>query len=339
MNQTEPDSDLHANESAEEIHAPESISARIANTGKGFLMGICDAVPGVSGGTVALITGIYDRLFSAIASFDGKLFGLLKRRDWRGAFRHCDAWFLITLVVGIVIGYGAMSKAIKVLMASETLRPFTLAAFAGMIIGSIVVVSVMVRRSKVSSWTGCGFALLIGLGISATIAMQNHGNSAEEPQLIYLFLCAIIAICAMLLPGISGAMLLLIFGVYYSVLEIPSELLSLHDIGGNLTKLSVFVLGCLVGLFSFSRLIHWLLRTHRAMTLSAMLGLMGGSLIVLWPFQNRIEAANEHHKPTYELTLPNEFSTSHILVMGAVVLFAAGVIVIDRLANPSRNPD
>ena len=100
-------------------------------------MGLCDAVPGVSGGTVALVVGIYDRLFASISSFDRKLIKLLGSGRFAEAFKYCNGRFLISLLMGVAVGYVVMSKGIKILMASESLRPLTLASFAGMIIGSL----------------------------------------------------------------------------------------------------------------------------------------------------------------------------------------------------------
>ena len=136
----------------------------------------------------------------------------------------------------------------------------------------------------------------------------------------------------MILPGISGAMLLLIFGVYYYVVEIPRSLIHLENVGDNLTRLAVFLSGCVIGLLTFSRVIKWFLNNYKAPTLSTMLGLMIGSLVILWPFQNRIEPVIEHHKPTYEWFVPTEFSGTMVGVGFCIVFFAAAVIVADRFA-------
>ena len=175
-------------------------------------------------------------------------------------------------------------------------------------------------------------AAISGCAISVTIAMQSNA-STEEIGLVYLFFCAVIAICAMILPGISGAMLLLIFGVYYFVLDIPGELLEFKDVGKNLLRLTVFVSGCALGLLTFSRVINWLLNTHRMPTLSAMMGLMAGSLLILWPFQNRIEPANPEHKPTYAAFMPEQFGGTVIGAIVCVILFAIVVILVDRTAK------
>lgn len=311
---------------------PPSLSTDVTHSLIGFCMGLCDAVPGVSGGTVALVVGIYDRLFSSISAFDRKFLKLLTGGRFRDAFKHCNGRFLVSLLIGVAVGYVVMSRGIKILMASESLRPLTLASFAGMIIGSLWIVFGMIHLKTTPKLVTNLIAATIGCGISVTIAMQSN-SSTEEIGLVYLFVCAVIAICAMILPGISGAMLLLIFGVYYFVLDIPGELLEFKDVGKNLLRLTVFVSGCAVGLLSFSRVIRWLLQTHRMPTLSAMMGLMAGSLVILWPFQKRIEPANPEHKPSYQSFMPDQFNASVVGAMVCVLIFASVVIFVDRMAK------
>ena len=309
-----------------------SFAADTLHAVKGFCMGVCDAVPGVSGGTVALVAGIYDRLFTAISHFDRKLLTFLVRRQFTRAAAHVDARFLLALVLGLGLGYVAMSVAIKVLMASETLRSLTLASFSGMILGSIWLVMQRIRPEPADQRIQCLGWGLAGCALSSLIAFQNSTTASGEISLLYLFCCTIIAICAMILPGISGAMLLLILGVYYHVVEIPRNLIHLEQVGDNLTRMAVVLAGCSVGLLTFSRLVKWLLKVYREQTLSAMLGLMIGSLLILWPFQHRIEPEVDHHKPRYEAFVP-DFSGWVVVVIACVLLFAGLVIAMDRLAN------
>lgn len=316
---------------------PHSLAGDAANTFKGVGMGICDAVPGVSGGTVALVVGIYDRLFHAISRFDKQFIKYLRKFELVKALHHVDARFLLTLLMGIGFGYVAMSFAIKYLMADATLRSLTLASFTGMILGSIYLVFRMIRPSGRLGEMKCFGWGMSGCAISMFIAFQNLTSAAGEISLWYLFVCSVVAICAMILPGISGAMLLLIFGVYYYVIDIPRNLIHFENVGVNLVRLLVVISGCLVGLLSFARLLKWLMRTCRPQTLSAMLGLMAGSLIVLWPFQHRIEPTIEHHKPTYRCYVPEEFSLTILGVAGAIVFFAVVVVLVDRFAKVSKD--
>lgn len=319
----------------------QGIASDAVNGIKGFCMGVCDAVPGVSGGTVALIVGIYERLFIAISHIDRRLIGLIRNKEWSQAARHVDARFLAALVVGLGMGYVIMSMAIKYLMADDSLRALTLASFGGMVLGSAYIVAFRIGESNevlsVKQKTVCAVCGVVGMGLSLLIACQNTAAATGEVSLFYLFLCVVIAICAMILPGISGSMLLLIFGVYYYVLDIPRNLIHLENVGSNLISLGVVLSGCLFGLLTFGRVIRWLLQTYRAATLSTMLGLMIGSLIVLWPFQNRIEPVIEHHKPTYQCFVPEEFGLLMVGVIVCIVFFAAAVILVDLRANRIAN--
>lgn len=302
-------------------------------------MGLCDAVPGVSGGTVALVVGIYERLFTAISHIDRQLWVYLKTKELRKAAAHVDARFLFSLIVGMGLGYVVMSVVIKLLMSNETLRALTLASFAGMILGSLYLVAKMIRPQGQTGKVVCIGSGSAGCAVSSMIALQSSFQPAAEMSLIYLFCCTVIAIVAMILPGISGAMLLLIFGVYYDVVAIPRNLMQLEDVGKNLTRLGVFFSGCTVGLLTFSRVIRWLLHSYRAATLSGMLGLMLGSLIVLWPFRHRVEADLGDHKPSYHYFVPEEFSLVILGVAGCLVFFAVLVVFVDHLTHSRANSE
>ena len=321
----------------EDQASADSLAGDAVNSVKGFCMGVCDAVPGVSGGTVALVVGIYERLFAAISHVDRQLGTYLKTRQLGKAATYIDARFLFSLIVGMGLGYVVMSVVIKFLMSHDILRALTLASFAGMVLGSLYVVFKMIQpQGQAGKWVCIGWGIT-GCAMSSMIAFQSSSPATAEVSLIYLFCCTVVAIVAMILPGISGAMLLLIFGVYYDVVEIPGNLIHFENVGDNLIKLGVFFSGCVVGLLTFSRLIKWLLSSYRAVTLAGMLGLMTGSLVVLWPFQHRLEPITEHHKPTYDYFVPGEFSTVILAVTGCVIFFAGCVVFGDRLAQGITN--
>ena len=313
----------------------DSIRSDLAQVSKGFAMGVCDSVPGVSGGTVALVVGIYDRLFTAISCFNKEWLHLIRQARFRDAFRHVDGRFVVSLVMGIALGYLIMSQVIKVLMADDITRSLTLASFLGMIIGSLWIVFRMIHSRTLIERVVCLVAMSGGVLLSSWIAWQNHAASSAELDLVYLFFCTVIAVCAMILPGISGAMILLILGVYYSILDIPGHLLKFEKVGTHLVEISVFGAGCVIGLLSFSRLIKWVLTRFRMPTLSAMMGMMLGSLVILWPFQNQI-VGEKHHKPSYELYVP-QFGLPVIGALVCAIVFATIVIVVDRLARGKKS--
>ncbi|HMP71047.1 MAG TPA: DUF368 domain-containing protein [Pirellulaceae bacterium] len=258
----------------------------------GTLMGIADIVPGVSGGTVALVMGVYHRLVAALSNFDQQLLRLLTQRDIRAAIRHIDLIFLFTLGAGVVLGLGVSVMTISKLLSDMSTRPWVMAAFFGLVLGSIWIVLNMIRhapspiasRNDTKGSQILWFPFLIGLVVAAIIGLMSPNRDGGGITLWYVFVCAAVAICAMILPGISGAMILLLLGVYEHVVDALKSLLHFENIGQNLIVVSVFVLGCILGLLGFSKLLRRLLDQQFAATMSVMCGLMAGSLVRLWAF-------------------------------------------------------
>ncbi len=245
-------------------------------------MGGADAIPGVSGGTVALILGIYSRLVTAISRFDMTLLTYVKLKQWSVAAEHVDLRFLVTLASGIVLGVGGLARMMLYLLEHQRLPTF--AIFFGLIIASCILVAKKVKHwtpaHVIGSVTGSVFAfLLVGLPL---LTNPPSGNG-------YVFLCGMIAICAMILPGISGAFILLLLGKYYDMLGVLQDLLKgvFHfDLRiATLVTFCVFLAGCVIGLLSFSKILRWLLAQHESQTLAILCGFMAGSLRKIWPFQ------------------------------------------------------
>jgi putative membrane protein len=260
----------------------------LLQVGRGMLMGAADVVPGVSGGTVALILGIYDRLVGAISRVDGTLLEHVKRRDWKAAATHVDLRFLVPLLLGVGLGIALFAKGIHYLLFHHTQETF--AAFFGLIAGSSVLVGRMVNR-----WTLMEVVGLVA-GLAFAVWLVEQPLLRDPPNtLLYLFMCGVIAICAMILPGISGSFILLLLGKYPEVIGLVKETLHLNITADSLLKLSVFAAGCLIGLLSFSRFLKWLLGRHEPQTLAVLCGFMLGSLSKLWPFQ-RIVPGTEGQK-------------------------------------------
>ncbi len=245
---------------------------------RGMLMGAADAVPGVSGGTMALVTGIYQRLIVALSRFDAQLVQHLLRRRWRRAFYHVDGWFLALLGLGVALGWVGLAKTMRYLIHHHPLP--TKAAFFGMVAASGVVVLRMVPR-----WSAAAGGTL-ALGALAGYLATSHLQVPLEPGLGFVFLAGAVAICAMILPGISGMYLLVILGMYRPVVETVDRLSSARADGGDLLFLLAFATGAALGLLSFVKLLRWLIHHHKGPTMAALLGLMLGSLHGLWPWGN-----------------------------------------------------
>jgi putative membrane protein len=249
--------------------------------GRGFLMGAADIVPGVSGGTVALVLGFYQRLVASIRAGSSAL-GRLIRFDIAGFRRWLAAveWsFLVPLLVGILLAIIALAGVIERLLHDY---PIEMAAlFLGLIAGSIVIVWQLLTKRDAKR---LGTMVVVGLTVFFLLGLRE-GTSEEtvsqftEPELWAFFVAGAIAICAMILPGVSGSFLLVMLGMYGPVLGAVND----RDIG----TLLVFLIGATVGLALFSQGLHWALRDHYDSVMAALIGLMIGSIRVLWPWPDR----------------------------------------------------
>lgn len=244
---------------------------------RGFLMGAADIVPGVSGGTVALLLGIYERLILNIRNVATGVGHALKR-DLTGArerIRTVEWTWLVTLLVGILIAIASLSAAIEHLLDEEPVRMAGL--FFGLILGSVVVAWRLVKQTSlevvvIGLVTAVAFFGFLGLRSDTS---STAAKIVTEPLWMF-FLVGMIAICAMILPGISGSFLLVMMGMYSEVLGAVND--------RDLVILLVFTAGCAIGLALFSTVLEWMLEHHHDRVIAAMIGLMLGSLRVLWPW-------------------------------------------------------
>lgn len=265
-------------------------------------MGMAEVVPGVSGGTIAFITGIYERLIFAIKSVDIELLRLIGKGKIAEAWKKIDGNFLVTLLTGMVIGIVVGVYAITWLLENEPIGIWSF--FFGLILASCLVVGRDIDRWNASSI----IALIIGtvLVYYVTIAVPSTGIEA----LWFVFICGAVAISALLLPGLSGSFILLLLGMYTYILPKVKEVLS-----GNLEGLSVlvtFAVGCLVGVLSFSRVLTWAFKNYKNTTLAFLTGLMIGSLNKVWPWQQvlstRENSKGEEVVAFSKSVLPSTFS-------------------------------
>ncbi len=247
--------------------------AAAATFGQGLLMGTADVIPGVSGGTVALIVGIYERLVTSIRAAAAALVRALRgdRAGARKRFAEVDWALVVPLGVGIVTALVLGAAVIPGLL--ETYPVQMLAVFFGLIAGSLVVPWRRVERRDATA-----LAFVAVAAVAAFVLVGLPPRTVASPSLPQVFASAAVAICAMILPGVSGAFLLLVLGVYQPTLAAVST--------RDLPYVATFVAGCAVGLGLFSRLLEHLLARHHSLTMAALVGLMAGSLRALWPWQD-----------------------------------------------------
>jgi putative membrane protein len=237
---------------------------------RGALMGAADIVPGVSGGTMAFITGIYARLIDAITAFDFHLLPLLLRREWRAIWQRVDGAFLLALVAGIATSVFTLANLISWLLTSQPLLLWSF--FFGLILASALV---LLRH--IAAWTPAAVLGCCGGALAAAFIGLSPAFPFPEDGPLSFFLAGFVAICAMILPGVSGSFLLVLLGMYARLLAAIDALLVL--------PLLSFAAGAVCGLLAFSRLLRYLLAQHHGATLATLTGFLVGSLPVVWPWK------------------------------------------------------
>lgn len=296
-------------------------------------MGGADIIPGVSGGTVALILGIYQRLVSAISNVDGTLFGLVARRQWRAAAVHIDLRFLMTLGFGIFAGIACLASLMHSLLLHQ--RPYTLSVFFGLILASSYIVLKMLSPSVFKQRVACyGLALAAAVFAFWLVGLDQIGF---HDHLGYFFLCGMLAICAMILPGISGSYILWLLGAYVAVTGIIKSVLKLECTQRELLCLLIFAAGCAIGLVGFSKLIKWSLSRAHDPIMAVLGGFMIGSLRLMWPFQRDLTPKVEKLKEKrYVQRMPDTWDNEVTLCIILAVVAVVFVVALERWGSANE---
>ena len=290
-------------------------------------MGAADIVPGVSGGSIALITGIYSELLESINSFNGKNLKLLLNFKLAEFYKTVNGNFLLSLLLGIMTSIFTMSKLITYLMNDHPIPLWSF--FCGLILISSFLILKDIKRWNL----GVILALIAGTVFAYFVTELPPTTSPEA--LWFTFVSGAIAICAMILPGISGSFILLILGKYEQILNAVTE--------RDFLTLAVFALGCIVGILAFSRVVSWLLKKYHAITIGLLAGFMLGSMNELWPWKlvlsYRTSSSGEQKPFLTENISPTAFLEQTGVepqIFLAVIAFLVGiglVVGIERLAN------
>lgn len=293
-------------------------------------MGGADIIPGVSGGTVALILGIYKRLVSAISRIDARLMSLLAKRQWGAAAEHFDFRFLVTLGAGVLTGIACLAKLMHYLLLEQ--RMYTLAVFFGLILASSFIVMRLVAPKNSSQRLGC-YCLAAASACFAywLVGLEQVGF---HDHLGYFFLCGMIAICAMILPGISGSYILWLLGAYVAVTGIIKDVLKFDCTQRELISLAVFAFGCACGLIGFSKLLKWLLARAHAPIMAILGGFMIGSLRLMWPFQTDLTPAIDKLKEKrYVQMMPESWDQGVTICLALAIVAMLAVLLLDRFGS------
>lgn len=240
---------------------------------KGITMGAADIVPGVSGGTIALIAGIYERLINSLSSVGPNLWGVFRAeggiKGLLAVWRHVDATFLLCLLLGIATSFATLAGIITNLLTHQPLLIWSF--FFGLVAATVVLL-----LFEVKGWTIARASLFI-VGLIIAVVISHAPLLTAPPSLTYLFFAGALAICAMILPGISGSFILLLLGAYDAVLE------AVHTL--NLTVVFTLIAGMVTGLLLFTRMLKWLLSRYYQGTLALLTGFIAGSLVKVWPWK------------------------------------------------------
>jgi len=285
---------------------------------KGMSMGIANVIPGVSGGTIALITGIYEDLINSLKSFDTKSLKLITSIDISGFIKHTNLYFLLAVFGGSIVSVFSIASLFKYLFIHYPILIW--AFFFGLIIASIYFVG-----KRISKWnTATIFSLIIGTLVAISLSFMTPAS--ENDNLFFVFVCGIIGISGMMLPGLSGSFILILMGNY--------ELLMVTAVTElNILLLSVFFLGSAFGLMSFSHILSWVFKHYKNQTLALLTGFILGSLSIIWPWKEVAESIILKGKEkiiAYNWYFPNELNTETIL---AILLIIVGVLSVYALEN------
>ena len=282
---------------------------------KGITMGVANVIPGISGGTIALITEIYEELINSLKSFDLKALKLILKGQFKEFTVHTNLYFLISVFGGSVFSMFSVAKLFEFLFEfyPEELWSF----FFGLILASVYYVGIRVGIWKIRSYV----FFIIGTAIAVSLALLSP--SSESTNLVYIFICGVIGVTGMLLPGLSGSFILILMG-NYKLLMVDSLSKSLKFNIDAISYLLVFILGSFVGLFGFSHIISWLFKRFKDCVLSLLTGFILGSLLIIWPWK---EVAENRLITSWYLP---ELNSSTIL---AISLMLIGFYVVVKLES------
>lgn len=300
---------------------------------KGIAMGAANVIPGVSGGTIAFVTGIYDRLISALKSVDLKALKLLFSFKFKEFADHIDLKFLVPLFLGVGIGLVSFGKLLKVLFADAPV--FVWAFFFGLIVASVYLVG-----KTIKSWN---FSVILSLlvGCLCAVLLAFIKPASESDALLYLFICGIVAMVSMLLPGLSGSFVLILLGNYQLIMLTAAPSL-------DFTVLGPVMFGAVFGFVILSRAISFCLNNYENQTIATLTGFVFGSLLIIWPWKSSVFLKDSQGEflirkgkkivMGYDWNLP-ELNSDTYLSLGLMVLGIVLALGIDFLGNKFKSAE
>ena len=286
-------------------------------------MGAADVVPGVSGGTIAFISGIYEELLNSISSFNLSLFSVLKNEGFKKVWKMVNGRFLLALFIGIFISVLSLAKLIENLLENHPILIWSF--FFGLVLASIIYIAKQIKIWNIK----CYLYLIFGLIFAYYITTLNPVISQNSSPW-FLFLAGMIAICAMILPGISGSFILVLLGAYKPILNAINT--------KDFFSIIIFMAGAILGLLTFSRVLKWLFSKYKNYTLALLIGFIAGSLNKIWPWKETISwrTNSKGIEVPFNTTSVSPFSfdgDSKLLMAGLLAIIGFSLILLlEKLA-------
>lgn len=288
---------------------------------KGVAIGIANVIPGVSGGTIALITEIYEELISSLKSFDVKALKLLVSSDFKGFVKYTNLYFLLAVFIGTIVSVFSIANLFKFMFTNYPILIW--AFFFGLILASVYFVGKRIKRWSLPN------ILSLTIGTTIAISLSLITPATENSNLFFVFICGIIGISGMLLPGLSGSYILILLGNY--------ELLMVTAVAElNYLLLAVFIVGSAVGLLSFSHILAWVLKHYKDVTLALLTGFILGSLNIIWPWkeiEKSIIVDGKEKILEYHLYFPNIAEQNTLIAFALIVSGIVGVWVLESFSS------
>ncbi|MEA1873130.1 MAG: DUF368 domain-containing protein [Bacteroidota bacterium] len=285
---------------------------------KGAAMGAANVIPGVSGGTIALITGIFERIIEAIKHFDIKALRFLFKGNFKSFAKHVDLKFLLFIFIGIGLAIISIARLFEFLFVNYPV--FIWAFFFGLVLASVYFVA-----KRVAKWNFASVSSFI-IGTSAAVSISLISPAGENADIWYVFLCGVVAACSMILPGLSGSFVLILLGNYQLMIDAVNRL--------RWDVLIPTVLGAGVGIMAFSWILSWVFKRFRDETIGLLSGFILGSLGILWPWKTELtEPFGEQLKTVgYDWYLP-QFNIETLMAIGLIAIGIVSIWVMEKYAG------
>jgi len=320
---------------------PRSVGDYLVIVIKGLAMGAADVVPGVSGGTIAFISGIYEELLSSINGIDFAKLKYLRKNGIKATWKAINGNFLLALFSGIAISIFSLAKGLKWLLVNKPILLWSF--FFGLIVASAIYIAKQILKWDIKVIVACLVGLIVSYFITISEPLGNSDNN------FYLFFCGAIAIIAMILPGISGSFILILLGAYEVALETINNLREglfegdMDKFGNAFIKFLVLALGGIIGLKLFSKALTWMFEKQKDLTLAILTGFMIGSLNKIWPWKEtlstRINSDGETVPLLQKSISPNAFEgdSKILFAIGLMIVGFLTIFILERIAKKSTN--